>query len=98
MPLKSEQFFTRGGIPHLGGLVPTAGNNPPTIRREGHRGDIVRPLESEQFISCGSIPDLSRGVPTAGDDPLAVWREGNGVDLFVCPSRVFRSRWQRRFQ
>ena len=85
VPLEGEQFLAAGRLPHLGRLIPTAGDNPLAVRGKGHRPNPAAvPLEGEQFLAAGRIPDLGRLILTARDNPLAVRGKGHGPNRSCC--------------
>ena len=93
MPLEREQFPPAGRLPHLGRLIPTAGDNPLAVRGKGHRTNpIAVPLERKQFLAAGRLPHLGRLILTAGDNPLAVRGKGHRPNLIAVPLERDSSR------
>ena len=93
MPLEREQFLAAGRLPHLGRLIPTAGDNPLAVRGKGHRKNLNGvPLEREQFLAAGRLPHLGRLILAAGDNPLAVRGKRHRQIPSLCPLSVSSSR------
>ena len=55
MPFEAKQFAAAGGVPHLGRLIPTAGDNPLTVRGKSHRGHVFQ-VASERLPGQVSLP------------------------------------------
>ncbi len=55
--LPCGSLLLSGRLPYLGGVIPTASHNVPTIRRKAYGRDttLVR-FDREQFIAAGRIP------------------------------------------
>ena len=62
VPLEGEQFLAAGRLPHLGRLIPTAGDNPLAVRGKGHgeQSELLCPLS------------VSSSWPLAASHTLAV--------------------------
>ena len=82
---QSLYFAARFCIPNLDGLIPTARNQPATIRAEGEAGDHVSmPSQSVNFVTDGQVPYLHSLIRTGRSQPATVWAESHRVyRLFV---------------
>src|SRR5207237_972053 len=71
--LPRGELFRSRCLPHLGGLIHTASDNPLAVRGKGHRiNPGAVPRQREQLPTAGRLPHLGGLIGTASNNPLAV--------------------------
>src|SRR5262245_33099973 len=85
MPSERGQFLAGRHVPQFRGLVETAADQQPAVRREDNPvATLFVTFEALLKLAGGDIPDLDGPVlPAAGGDELAVRAEGMGDDRFA---------------